>query len=92
LARIPITCTPTKILQYFNATPFFSQIANRDLSYLRVRLLNDDYSPLELVGNPDWFLVIRVDFSQKVTPPMVDSLITSQRKETEKALLQLAAK
>jgi len=92
LARIPITCTPTKILQYFNATPFFSQIANRDLSYLRVRLLNDDYTPLELVGNPDWFIVIRVDFSEKNMPTMVDSLITTQRKETEKALLELAAK
>jgi len=92
LARIPITCTPTKILQYFNPTPFFSQIANRELTYLRVRLLNDDYSPLELVGNPDWFIVIRVDFSEKNMPTMVDSLITTQRKETEKALLELAAK
>ena len=92
LARIPITCTPTKILQYFNATPFFSQIANRELTYLRVRLLNDDYSPLELVGNPDWFLVIRVDFSEKNLPTMVDSLITTQRKETERALLELATK
>lgn len=92
LARIPITCTPTKILQYFNATPFFSQIANRELTYLRVRLLNDDYSPLELVGNPDWFIVIRVDFSEKNMPTMVDSLITTQRKETERAMLELAAK
>jgi len=91
LARIPITCTPTKILQYFNATPFFSQIANRELTYLRVRLLNDDYSPLELVGNPDWFLVIRVDYSEKIIPPLVPSLITTQRRETEKAMLELAA-
>jgi hypothetical protein len=36
------------------------------LTYLRVRLLNDDYSPLELVGNPPWFLVVRVDYSDKV--------------------------
>lgn len=92
LARIPITCTPTKILQYFNATPFFSQIANRELTYLRVRLLNDDYTPLELVGSPDWFLVIRVDFSEKNLPEIVPSLITTQRKETEKALMDLATK
>lgn len=92
LARIPITCTPTKILQYFNATPFFTQIANRELTYLRVRLLNDDYSPLELVGSPDWFIVIRVDFSEKNIPTMVDSLITTQRKQTEKALLDLVPK
>ena len=92
LARIPITCVPTKILQYFNATPFFSQISNRDLTYLRVRLLNDDYTPLELVGNPDWFIVVRVDFSEKNMPDEQPSLITQQRRETEKALYELAAK
>jgi len=65
LARIPITCAPLRILQYFNATPFYTQVANRELSYLRVKLLNDDYSPLELVGNPNWFIVIRVDYTDK---------------------------
>lgn len=68
LARIPITCAPLRILQYFNAQPFFTQIANRELSYLRVKLLNDDYSPLTLVGNPNWFVVIRVDYSEKTIP------------------------
>lgn len=88
LARIPITCGPQKILQYFNATPFFSQIANRELTYLRVRLLNDDYSPLDLVGNPDWFIVIRVDFSERNFAEQVPSLITQQRKDLEKLQLE----
>lgn len=65
LARIPITCAPLRILQYFNSTPFYTQIANRELTYLRVKLLNDDYSPLELEGNPNWFIVIRVDYTDK---------------------------
>jgi len=90
LARIPITCTPTKVLQYFNATPFFSQIANRELTYLRVRLLNDDYTPLNLVGNPDWFLVIRVDFIEKNLPTETPSLITAQRKMLEQVVLENA--
>lgn len=88
LARIPITCGPQKILQYFNATPFFSQISNRELTYLRVRLLNDDYTPLTLEGNPDWFVVIRVDFTEKIIPEDTPSLITIQRKDLEKAQLQ----
>jgi len=88
LARIPITCAPQKILQYFNATPFFSQIANRELTYLRVRLLNDDYSPLDLVGNPDWFVVIRVDFSERNFAEQTPSLITQQRKDLEKLQLE----
>lgn len=65
LARIPITCAPLRILQYFNSTPFFTQIANRELTYLRIKLLNDDYTPLTLVGQPPWFIVIRVDYSEK---------------------------
>jgi hypothetical protein len=52
-------------LQYFNSTPFYTQIANRELSYLRVKLLNDDYTPLNLVGNPNWFIVVRVDYTDK---------------------------
>jgi len=90
LARIPITCTPTKILQYFNATPFFSQIANRDLTYLRIRLLNDDYTPLDLVGKPDWFVVIRVDFTEKNIPQDTPNLIVAQRKQLEQAVLENA--
>ena len=88
LARIPITCGTQKILQYFNATPFFSQISNRELTYMRVRLLNDDYSPLDLVGKPDWFITIRVDFTEKNLPEEVPSLITQQRKDLEQALIQ----
>ena len=65
LARIPITCAPLRILQYFNSTPFYTQIANRELTYLRIKLLNDDYTPLTLVGNPPWFIVIRVDYTDK---------------------------
>jgi hypothetical protein len=65
LARIPITCAPLRILQYFNSTPFYTQIANRELSYLRVKLLNDDYTALNLIGNPNWFIVIRVDYTDK---------------------------
>ena len=88
LARIPITCGTQKILQYFNATPFFSQISNRELTYVRVRLLNDDYTPLNLVGNPDWFVVLPVDFSEKNLPNESESLITQQRKDLENARLQ----
>lgn len=85
LARIPISCSTNRILQYFNATPFFSQIANRDLSYFRVKLLNDDYTPLVLTGNPDWFIVIRVDYSEKNLPSIIPSDITKMRQEQIRA-------
>lgn len=92
LARIPITCSMNRILQYFNATPFFSQITNRELTYLRIRLLNDDYTPLVLTGNPDWFIVLRVDYSERNLPTIVPSGITQMRQEQvrlqDAALLQ----
>lgn len=87
LARLPITCAPLRILQYFNAQPFYTQISNRELSYLRIRLLNDDYSPLELVGNPNWFIVIRCDYSEKT--PVVESDNDFRRMRRELAAIQM---
>lgn len=81
LARVPITCAPLRILQYFNNQPFYTQIANRELSYLRIRLLNDDYSPLELVGNPNWFIVIRCDYSEKTSVVETDNDFRRMRRE-----------
>lgn len=88
LARIPITCGTQKILQYFNGNPFYTQISNRELTYVRVRLLNDDYTPLNLVGNPDWFMVMRVDYTEKNNPEEVPSLITLQRQDLVKTQLE----
>jgi hypothetical protein len=94
LARIPITCAPLRILQYFNAFPFYSQIANRELTYFRIRLLNDDYTPLVLVGNPPWFMVIRIDYSDKVIgeekPNEIKNMRTQQaRQEIEANIAEL---
>ena len=89
LARIPITCAPLRILQYFNSVPFYTQIANRDLSYLRIKLLNDDYSPLELVGNPDWFIVVRCDYTEKEA--IVETPNDFRRMRREMAAQQMEA-
>lgn len=81
LARLPITCAPLRILQYFNAQPFYTQIGQRELSYVRIKLLNDDYSPLVLEGNPPWFVVIRVDYSEKDTLEQAPNTILTMRRE-----------
>lgn len=80
LARLPITCPPLRILQYFNATPFYTQIANRELTYLRIRLLNDDYSQLVLEGNPNWFIVVRCDYSEKEAPTELPNEFRTMRR------------
>jgi len=63
LARIPITVAPFKVLQYFNNSPFYTTISNRHITSIKISLLNDDYTPLVLIGNPTWFVVLRIDFA-----------------------------
>lgn len=66
LVRVPITVAPFKVLQYFNSQPFYTTIANRYINSFKVSLLDDDYRLLDLVGNPQWNMTLRVDFADKV--------------------------
>jgi hypothetical protein len=67
LARIPINCPLYKVLSFYNAQPFYTTVSNRVISNLNIQLLNDDYTPLELQGNPNYFLTFRVDYVEKAT-------------------------
>jgi hypothetical protein len=66
LARVPINCSPFRILNYFNPTPFYSVLTTRHISNISISLLNDDLTPLVLQGNPVWYAVLRVDYADKV--------------------------
>lgn len=66
LVRVPITVAPFKVLQYFNSSPFYTTIANRYINSFKISLLDDDYRLLDLVGNPQWNITLRVDFADKV--------------------------
>jgi hypothetical protein len=65
VARIPITVAPFKVLQYFNAQPFFTTINNKAIQTINVDLLDDNYEPLILVGDPVWSITLRVDYAEK---------------------------
>jgi hypothetical protein len=65
LARIPITVAPFKVLQYFNSQPFFTTIANKAIQSIDVSLLDDNYQPLVLVGDPVWSITLRIDYAEK---------------------------
>lgn len=75
IARIPITVAPFKVLQYFNAQPFYTTISNRYISNIKVTLLDDDYRQLILVGNPQWNITLRIDFADKVETARQQKLI-----------------
>lgn len=76
IGRIPITVAPFKVLQYFNGTPFYTTISNRYIQSIKVSLLDDLYRPLELVGNPTWFIVLRVDYADKLNTIREKELLT----------------
>ena len=65
LARIPINCPMYKILTFYNPQPFFATLSDRVITSLNIQLLNDDYTPLVLQGNPNYFLTLRVDYVDK---------------------------
>jgi len=75
IARIPITVAPFKVLQYFNSTPFYTTISNRYINSFKVSLLDDNYRLLNLVGNPQWNMTLRVDFADKVETARQQKLI-----------------
>ena len=77
LARIPITVAPFKVLQYFNSSPFYTTISNRHITSIKISLLNDDYTPLVLVGNPTWFVVLRLDFADNISSQRERQLIAT---------------
>ena len=67
LARIPITVAPFKVLQYFNASPFYTTLSNRSIQSIDISLLDDTYAPLVLVGDPVWSVTLRMDYADKTS-------------------------
>jgi len=64
LARIPINTSQFRILQFYNSQPFYSAISNRSITELDIQLCDDNYQQLNLVGNPNWFLTLRIDYAE----------------------------
>jgi len=64
LTRVPINTQPFRYLSYFIETPFYTSIQNRHISNIEIELCNDDYSQLDLVGNPDYFITLRLDYAE----------------------------
>lgn len=75
LGRIPITVAPFKVLQYFNASPFYTTINQRSIQTIEVSLLDDNYAPLVLVGNPVWSITLRIDYADKSSKDNAHSML-----------------
>lgn len=82
LARIPVTVAPFKVLQYFNASPFYTTLSNRSIQSIDVSLLDDNYAPLVLVGDPVWSLTLRVDYADKTSKENNHSILEKSSKNT----------
>lgn len=82
LARIPITVAPFKVLQYFNASPFYTTLTNRAIQSIDISLLDDTYQPLALVGDPVWSITLRVDYADKTSKENNHSILEKSSKNT----------
>jgi hypothetical protein len=96
LARIPINCPLYKVLTFYNPQPFYTTVSNRVISNLNLQLLNDDYTPLELQGNPNYFITLRIDYAEKVAPviPKTELQLAREKQlmDLEKTLIQTELK
>lgn len=81
LARVPINVPLYRILTYFNPTPFFNVLAKRTIEKISIALLNDDGTPLVLVGNPDWFAVLKIDYIDKKERLLPQTNIQQKRQD-----------
>lgn len=80
MARIPITVAPFKVLQYFNASPFYTTLSTRAIQTIDISLLDDNYVPLVLVGDPVWSITLRVDYADKTSKDNTHALLEKSTK------------
>lgn len=86
LNRIPINCPLYRVLTFYNPQPFYTTINNRVISNLEIRLLNDDYSPLVLQGNPNYNLCFRIDYLKQTSVAIPRTIIQEARQIQSKSL------
>ena len=79
LARIPINTSQFRILQFYNSQPFYTSISNRSITELDIQLCDDSYQQLNLTGNPNWFLTLRIDYADTRQTAIPRTLIQSAR-------------
>lgn len=79
LARIPINTSQFRILQFYNSQPFYTSISNRSITELDIQLCDDTYQQLNLTGNPNWFLTLRIDYADTRQTAIPRTLIQTAR-------------
>jgi hypothetical protein len=71
IARLPINSNGMTYLQYFNPVTFYLTLSNRVITQFDLELLDDAYQPLNFqLENPDWFVVLKLDYIEKAPNPM----------------------
>ena len=79
LSRIPINTSQFRILQFYKSSPFYTAISNRTITELDIQLCDDNYQQLNLTGNPNWFLTLRIDYADTEVKQRPRTLIQTAR-------------
>jgi hypothetical protein len=71
LARVPITSGSFTWCQYFNPVVFYLTLSSRVINLFDIELLDDALQPIAFnIQNPNWFVVLKLDFINKEANPM----------------------
>lgn len=75
LARVPITTGGLTWCQYFNPVVFYLTLSSRVINLFDIELLDDALQPIIFnIQNPNWFVVLKLDYINKESNqmPMTD--------------------
>ena len=71
LARVPITSGSFTWCQYFNPVVFYLTLSSRVINLFDIELLDDALQPIAFnIQNPNWFVVLKLDYLNKEANPM----------------------
>lgn len=71
LARVPITSGSLTWCQYFNPVVFYLTLSSRVINLFDIELLDDALQPIAFnIQNPNWFVVLKLDYINKESNPM----------------------
>ena len=80
LARVPITTGGLTWCQYFNPVVFYLTLSSRVINLFDIELLDDALQPIVFnIQNPNWFVVLKLDYINKEANPIPQTDIQKLR-------------
>jgi len=91
IARLPINSGAMTWCQYFNPVVFYLTLTSRTINFFDVELLDDALKPIVFnIQNPNWFVVLKIDYINKEANSIPKTAIQTMRDATPQPTSTLA--